>query len=54
MQKLAILRGVLFWSRNKGLQIQSLDVDVTSQSFYFTLHKCVEMMVLHKFGVRKF
>ena len=53
MQKLAILRGC-FCQENEGLQIQSLDIDVTSQSFYFTLHKCVEMLVLHKFGVVKF
>ena len=31
---------------NKGLQIKSLDIDVISQTFHFTLHKYVEIGVM--------
>ena len=35
-----------FGQENEGLHIKSLDIDVISQPFYFTLRKCVEIGVV--------
>ena len=42
-----------FGKENEDVQIQILDIDITSYPSYSTLQKCIGMLVLYKFNVVK-